>query len=124
MAVSMDTYDEESGIHPRNKQLVTKRLAISGLNVAYGLTDNPTNGPFPKSVKFYQEGLLILAKISFDEPISFDVKEHSGFYYCCQTDFQSCDPANAWEMVRSKIGINQLVNTLIAWLVSEICGQI
>ena len=39
MGVAIDTYDKESGIHPRNKQLTTKRLAVAGLNVAYGLTE-------------------------------------------------------------------------------------
>jgi hypothetical protein len=47
MAVSMDTFDRESGIHPRNKQLVSSRLAIAGLNVAYDQTQYPTQGPFP-----------------------------------------------------------------------------
>jgi hypothetical protein len=34
MAVSIDTYDAESGIHPRNKQLVSKRLATSGKRIS------------------------------------------------------------------------------------------
>ncbi len=103
MAVSIDTYDEESGIHPRNKQLVCRRLAISGLNVAYGSTDHPSNGPFPKSVQFDTSGgLLNIAEIHFDEPINFDVKEQSGFYYCCQPDYQDCDKKNAWTVVMSK----------------------
>jgi hypothetical protein len=100
MAVSIDTYDEESGIHPRNKQLVSKRLAISGLNVAYGLTDHPSNGPFPKSIEFDTSGsLLNSAFITYDEPIAFDIKEQSGFYYCCQSSYQNCDNRNAWEPV-------------------------
>ena len=37
MGVAADTYDEQSGIHPRNKQLTSGRLAIAGLNVAYVL---------------------------------------------------------------------------------------
>ena len=47
MGVSMDTYDSEYSLHPRNKQLVSSRLAIAGLNVAYGQTKYPTQGPFP-----------------------------------------------------------------------------
>ena len=51
MAVSIDTFDRESGIHPRNKQLVSSRLATAGLNVAYGQTQYPTQGPFPSSIQ-------------------------------------------------------------------------
>merc|ERR1712045_763703 len=54
MGVALDTYDEENGIHPRNKQLVSGRLAVAGLNVAYGMTDYPTNGPFPDVWNFAQ----------------------------------------------------------------------
>ena len=51
MAVSIDTFDRESGIHPRNKQLVSSRLATTGLNVAYGQKEYPAKGPFPISVQ-------------------------------------------------------------------------
>lgn len=47
MAVSLDTYDEETGVHPRNKVIPSKRLATAGLNIAYGLKEFPSNGPFP-----------------------------------------------------------------------------
>lgn len=52
MSVSIDTYDAESALHPRNKRLVSERLSFSGLNVAYGKKNWPTNGPFPTSVEF------------------------------------------------------------------------
>ena len=45
MAVSVDTYDEENGIHPRYKQIIGERLAYTGLNVAYGLEEFPERGP-------------------------------------------------------------------------------
>jgi sialate O-acetylesterase len=45
MAVAVDTYDEENGIHPRYKQIIGERLAYTGLNVAYGLEDFPERGP-------------------------------------------------------------------------------
>ena len=51
MGLALDTFDQESGIHPRNKQLASKRLAYAGLNVAYNL-DFPTNGPYPEVVDF------------------------------------------------------------------------
>ena len=99
MAVSLDTYDEESGIHPRNKQLVGQRLASAGLNVAYGKTDFPSNGPYPVSIEFISAGLFNLAEITFNEPIAFEEKESNGFYYCCESDYQDCDPKNAWKLV-------------------------
>jgi hypothetical protein len=74
MAVSLDTYDEESGIHPRNKQLVSHRLATAGLNVAYGYTVYPTNGPFPSEVTFTPAGPEVLVTVYFDHPITFDAQ--------------------------------------------------
>ena len=56
MAVAPDTYDVienelRGGIHPRNKQTPSLRLAIAGFNVAYGFTNYPTRGPWPMNVK-------------------------------------------------------------------------
>ena len=99
MAVSLDTYDEVEGIHPRNKQLVTQRLTTSGLNIAYGKTSFPTNGPFPVSIQFTPAGLINYAEITFGEPIVFDAKENNGFYYCCEEDYQLCDQRSAWKLV-------------------------
>ena len=45
MAVSLDTYDEENGIHPRYKQIIGERLGISGMRVAYGNEYFPVSGP-------------------------------------------------------------------------------
>ena len=45
MAVAVDTYDEESGIHPRYKAVVGERLAVAGLAVAYGAEGVPSQGP-------------------------------------------------------------------------------
>ena len=42
LAVAVDTYDEENGIHPRYKQVVAERLAVAGLNVAYGMVNYVT----------------------------------------------------------------------------------
>jgi len=99
MSVSIDTYDEESGIHPRNKQLVSKRLATAGLNVAYGKTEFPTNGPFPNSIQFSSAALVSVAEIVYNEKIVFDVKEFGGFYFCCQADYLTCDDTNSWKPV-------------------------
>ena len=53
MAVAIDTYSN-GGIHPKNKQLPSKRLAVAGLNVAYHMMHYKTNGPFPKLWDFSQ----------------------------------------------------------------------
>ena len=81
MAVSLDTYDEENGIHPRNKQLPSKRLASAGLNVAYGLKDFPTNGPFPETVTFNQMDDSIQVDILIDQDFTWNDTETNGFRY-------------------------------------------
>jgi len=37
-----------------------------------------------------------LAEITFDEPITLEIKEFAGFYYCCEADYDACDSSNAW----------------------------
>ena len=97
MAVAMDTYDDESFVHPRNKQIIGERLGISGGNAAYGLTQNPMNGPFP-SMNFNISGILTL-----DYPtgagITYDNSEISGFYACC-VNYDDCDiVAGNWNKI-------------------------
>ena len=55
MAVALDTYDEEiahgqGGLHPMNKQKPAERLAIAGMNVAYGFKHYEIAGPFPSTI--------------------------------------------------------------------------
>ena len=106
MGVAIDTYDKESGIHPRNKQLTTKRLAVAGLNVAYGLTDYPTNGPYPEVWNFVELEDEIQVDILYDKTFHWNVLESEGFYVCClDSDFdgtiiEAC--ANAWVKVMIK----------------------
>ena len=55
MAVALDTYDQQNGIHPRNKQLPAMRLAAAGLAVAYNTVPQNatyTRGPFPRKWEF------------------------------------------------------------------------
>ena len=86
MAVAMDTYDDGSepdfsrGIHSRYKQIVGERLSISGGNVAYHLTAQPTNGPFPESISVNNNYLVT---INYDQTFSYSNAETSGFYICC-----------------------------------------
>jgi len=95
MSVPLDTFDPKEGypgnIHPRNKQLASVRLAYAGLNIAYGLTDYPTNGPFPVSAKTMtsQPGSL---RVSFDQEVDYNMNaEVSGFYWCDNPDPNACD---------------------------------
>ena len=92
MAVSLDTYDEESGIHPRNKKLPSKRLASAGLNVAYGLKEWPTNGPFPKTITFNKiDNDLIQVDILLDQDFTWNDTETNGFSYCNTEDLTTCN---------------------------------
>ena len=100
MGVAIDTYDEESGIHPRNKQLVSGRLASAGLNVAYGITDYPTNGPFPEFFFWNPIEDAIQVGILYNQNFTWDPIESEGFYTCCLDSIEDCNNRNgAWEKV-------------------------
>ena len=102
MAVSLDTYDREYDIHPRNKQLPSKRLATSGLNIAYGLTEYPTNGPFPVLVDYNKLTDGIQIEITYDQPFLWNSTETEGFYICTKANPQKCnseDEEGLWHKV-------------------------
>ena len=100
MGVAIDTYDNESGIHPRNKQLSSKRLATSGLNIAYGMTDYPTNGPFPESWNSIRLNSGIQVDILYDKKFIWNVVEAEGFYYCLLGTAYICNQLpGAWVKV-------------------------
>ena len=102
MAVSLDTYDREYDIHPRNKQLPSKRLATSGLNIAYGLTEYPTNGPFPVLVDYNKVTNGIQIEITYDQPFLWNSTETEGFYICTKSNPQKCnseDEEGLWHKV-------------------------
>ena len=103
MGVALDTYDKENGIHPRNKQLVSKRLAIAGLNVAYGMLEYPTNGPFPEvwNVIPFGNG-LVQVDILYDKTFIWNAIETNGFSVCCLETISDCNNRNgAWTKVHS-----------------------
>ena len=100
MGVSLDTFDEENGVHPRNKQLVSERLAIAGLNIAYGNTTYPTNGPFPSSVNFAAVEDGIQVDILLDQDFTWNPIETEGFLYCCRHSVELCNTLiRGWEKV-------------------------
>ena len=101
MAVSLDTYDSQTGIHPRQKQIPCKRLATAGLNVAYGMKDYPTNGPFPTAIKVEPlpdpNGRLYV-EITYDQPFTWNPTETEGFYVCTISDLTNfCN--GGWQKV-------------------------
>ena len=103
MGVAIDTYDKESGIHPRNKQLPSQRLAWAGLNIAYGMTRYPVYGPFPKIWNFValQDGIQV--DILYNKRFIWNVVESEGFYVCCMDSADDCNMVNgAWEKVSKK----------------------
>ena len=88
MAVAIDTYDPENGVHPRYKQIVGQRLAIAGMNVVYCDKNYPTNGPMVTKADLIEGPILSLV---YDQEISYNNEEKSGFYYCCWLDFNECN---------------------------------
>ena len=100
MGVAIDTYDEENGIHPRNKQLPSERLAYAGLNVAYNMNEYPTNGPFPVVWNFALLENEIQVDILYDKTFTWNPKETEGFYICCLKPIVRCNNRDgAWEKV-------------------------
>ena len=93
MAAAYDTYDpldpvtRRGGIHPRNKRVVARRLALAGLNVAYGRREFPKYGPYPVKFDLFLHGdqrtpSLI---VEYDQEVIWDAGggSASGFYACC-----------------------------------------
>ena len=106
MAVSLDTYDEVTGVHPRNKVIPSKRLATSGLNVAYGLKEFPSNGPFPTNFDiFLRPSYGIQVDIAYDQPFIWNATESEGFYLCMEPSMADCN-------LKKNIGLWQKVHKI------------
>ena len=93
MSTSLDTYDSKDGypggIHSRYKQIIAERLAVAGMNVAYGFSSAYSPyGPFPLSFSFDKE--LFNLRISYDRSFTYNNKEISGFYVC-KDSADNCD---------------------------------
>ena len=106
MGVSLDTYDAETGIHPRNKQTPSKRLATAGLNVAYGRSEYPTNGPYPASIDMTVLDNGIQIDITYDQPFEWNPTESEGFYICSLLDTRMCNSQGGrWELVSYQVTV-------------------
>ena len=83
-------------------QIVGERLAIAGLNIAYGMTDLPTNGPFFTNIDIetMPDGNFSIT-IDYDQSFEYDSSETNGFYVCCDYDMLECDEhCGRWQLVR------------------------
>lgn len=122
MAVSLDTYDEEYGIHPRNKQLPSKRLATAGLNVAYGLKEYPTHGPFPVLIDHNALSDRIQIDITYDQPFIWNSTETEGFYICVDRS-RRCNYSGLnglWKKIpKNSVSVSSSGNSLAFQVVSE-----
>jgi hypothetical protein len=87
MGTAIDTYDPVGKIHPKYKQVVSKRLAVAGVNVAYGMNAFPANGPFPLSITFPSNDVV---EISYDRSFAYNGNGTSGFSVCCAVNFDFC----------------------------------
>ena len=122
MGVAIDTYDKETGIHPRNKQLTSQRLALAGLNIAYGMTDYPTNGPFPESWNFVWLENGIQVDILYDKKFTWNVVESESFYVCLLGTAYYCNSlTSAWVKVISTKNKNLRPYYLSNYLIFELC---
>merc|ERR1711936_253243 len=96
MASPLDAYDDKGGypggIHPRYKQIVGERLAVAGMDVAYGTPLIPLPyGPIPSSVTLDSANQLIT--VQYVDNIVHDNTEISGFYVW-QDNPINCDSTN------------------------------
>ncbi|KAK6169981.1 hypothetical protein SNE40_018484 [Patella caerulea] len=92
MAVALDLPDYTSpftGIHPRDKEDVGKRLALAGLGVAYNHIDNRYTGPYP--IHFQIFVAQNTTQITYDDQ-HLDIRSKDGFEICCldQTTHINC----------------------------------
>ena len=120
MAVAIDTNDPVGGIHPRYKQIVGERLAIAGSNVAYGLSNMPTNGPFPTSVVRQPDDSVI---VTMD--MEFTHKEmsngFSGYSVCCNVAFESC--LGSWTRLSTDLTTVNMADRTVAVNLAGQCSQ-
>ena len=65
--------------------------------MAYGLTDNPSNGPFPNKL-YYVSSTNVTVEYKSGQEFTYDNSEISGFSVCC-VQFKLCDSREAWTVL-------------------------
>jgi len=96
MATPLDTFDNVGHLHPRYKQIVGERLALSGLHVAYGQEQFPLYGPFPVDLQPSRTKEGETLTIVYDRDFTYSDDEISGFYYCNMAP-EECDATETIE---------------------------
>lgn len=64
-------------IHPRDKEDVSRRLALAGLSVAYNMSLGPFQGP--QITAFYADIGFFTVGFEFDDAVDIEVRSKSGF---------------------------------------------
>ncbi|KAK5607518.1 hypothetical protein CRENBAI_016797 [Crenichthys baileyi] len=94
MAVALDLPDKTSPygtIHPRDKQDVALRLTLGARAVAYGETDTPFQGPFPKQILPIQMSIII----TYNQAVSVTSSKNMFEIFCSEKNV-SCEPKSFW----------------------------
>ena len=74
---------------------------MAGLNLVYGMTALPLNGPIltDTAIQVRADSTLNI-QLEFDQPLTYDSSESTGFYVCCDVEFTECDNAvGLWQKV-------------------------
>ncbi len=79
------------------------RLAVAGMNQAYGDSSYPPRGPRPSTADGADngDGTVSVSIFFSDGTFSYNPTENSGFYVCSLEDYDQCDATpGSWELVR------------------------
>jgi len=114
MAVAMDLPDFTSPygqIHPRYKQEIGRRLALSGLKIAYGKDISRFHGPLPSSIVKKTDSEI---EIEFEKgAVRLDFRNGNGYQVCCSPRGEtSCKDSEGtyWKTAPAKLkGLSTVV---------------
>ncbi len=120
MSTAIDTNDPEGGIHPRYKQIVGERLAIAGGNVAYGVSDMPTNGPFPTDIARQSDDSIIIT-MDMDFTHTEMSNGFSGYSVCCDVAFDSC--LGSWSRLSTDTTTVNVADRTVTVNLAGLCAQ-
>ncbi|KAK2182434.1 hypothetical protein NP493_354g03011 [Ridgeia piscesae] len=96
MATAVDDTDFSSPhgpIHPRDKTTISKRLAVAGLTVAYGMDRGQFQGPFPSSYEISRTQATLTLMYDFNR-FKIQQRSSSGFEVCCSRDTVTLCPVD------------------------------
>ncbi|XP_013395194.1 sialate O-acetylesterase [Lingula anatina] len=124
MAVAMDLPDPKSpwtGIHPRDKIDVAKRLVLSGLAVAYGKSGIKFQGPLP-SAYFIDIGYYTL-RVEYDSgKTPLEIRSSAGFELCCSHDNTSISQCNETSTLWHEVPLVSHDSTSVTMSYGKVAG--